>query len=544
MNNFWKTLILLVALLPMVSLAQSGQPIRVEIPVRAGTNPFNYVPFGENGICMFYPTINDAGKDSISWSFVMLDRNLKEEWKKLLPLHEDVNYLKGFSQNGVIYLLFHDTRRNKEGNIYVFFIIPPKQIITIHKSDIPEKAEVVDFEIFNEFALVGYNQRKGKPGLLGFSLINGEKRNFDFPETENSLLLDIAVDTIYKDIAAVYKVQPSSTRNQLMVNLYNGSSALRRTVTFENIQEKRIFNSAGFVFTGENRGFVLGTFGSGARNKRNYDYYNDYYNYNYYNSFYRRPSTYDQNQDNTPISDGYYSATIGPDGPGNMNYYHFIDFSNAYKYINSPEALRTKRKADKKNSEKDDPGGNNKKFSLDYRLLIHPVKYSGGSYLMLSEAYLPEYHTMTQMVYDYYGRAIPSTYSVFDGYRYTNAFLASFDSSGQMQWNNGMEMRDILTTYLNRKLNLYQEKDETYLFYNANAKIAFKTINKSDIVEGTAFTPVAPKRATDQYISEYLGSIEYWYGDYFLVTGYESLRNNNLDENKRSVFYLSKMAFR
>jgi hypothetical protein len=151
---------------------------------------------------------------------------------------------------------------------------------------------------------------------------------------------------------------------------------------------------------------------------------------------------------------------------------------------------------------------------------------------------------MTQMVYDYYGRAIPSTYSVFDGYRYTNAFIGGFDSTGKMKWGNGMEMRDILTTYLNRKVNFYQDGDEIILFYNANSKIASRVIRENDVVDGTTLAPVAQKRSTDQYISEYLGTIEHWYGDYFLASGYEAIRNNSLDESRKNIFYLSKMAFR
>jgi len=540
----------LFAVIFLISLAscvsgQSGQPLRVEIPVHTGTNPFNYIPFGENGICMFYPTSNDAGKDSINWSFVMLDKNFKELWRKLIPMHEDVSYLKGFSRNNVIYLLFHDTQRNTDGNIHVFFIYPSKHLITEHRSSIPDKADVADFEIWNEYALIGYNQRKGKPGMLGFSLMSGEKRNFDFTVSDDALLLDIAADTIYKDIYAVYKIQPSSSRNMLMVNVYDGSSALRRSVALKNAQEKRILNSAQFILTGNGTGFVAGTYGPGTRNRRNYDYYNDYYNYYYYNSFYRRQANYDANKDNTPVSDGYFTASLSSSDTGIMKYYNFIDFSNTQKYLNDPEAMRSRKKAEKNNKgEAGDGSGNGHDYSLDYRLLIHPVIASDGKYLFLSEAYSPEYHTMTQMVYDYYGRAMPSSYSVFDGFRYTNAFLAAFDSSGTMAWNNGMEMRDILTTYLNRKMNLYNDSSSIVLFYNANAKIAYKTIQGSSIIENTSFTPLAPKKVTDQFIGEYLSAIEPWYGDYFLASGYESLRSNNMEGNKRNIFYLCKMAFK
>jgi hypothetical protein len=112
-----------------------------------------------------------------------------------------------------------------------------------------------------------------------------------------------------------------------------------------------------------------------------------------------------------------------------------------------------------------------------------------------------------------------------------------------MKWNNGMEMRDILTRYLNRKLNCIFDGEETILFYNANNKIAFKKINGAAIIDNTSYTTLPPKRGTDQHLDEYLGSIQHWYDDYFIATGYQSIRNNYMENNKRNVFYLSKMVF-
>jgi hypothetical protein len=528
-----------------VILSQSAIPLRVEIPVRTGTNPFNYIAFGEQGICMFYPTSNDVGKDSVSWSFVMMDKNFKEIWRKVLPLHEDVAYLQGFTRNNVIYLLFHENQRKIESNIHVLFVYPAKQVITQHNSSIPDKADVVDFDLYNEYAVIGYNLRKGKPGMMAFSLINGEKRAFEFSAEDDALLLDITVDTIYKDIFAAYKVQPSANKNILKLNQYDGSSALRNTISFENINEKRILNSAQCVITGQGTGFIVGTYGPGNRNRRNYDYYNDYYNYYYYNTFYRRQVNQDYYRDNTPVTDGFYSATFSSSSTGSIQYNNFIDFANSQKYLNDPNAIKVRRKVDRKSgNEPSSASDNDRNVSLEYRLLIHPVYQMKGNYIVAAEAYIPEYHTMTQMVYDYYGRAIPSTYSVFDGYRYNNAFIAAYDSSGTMKWNNGMEMRDVLTSYLNRKLNIFPDNDDIVMYFNANGKLAYKVIRESEIVESTSLVPIAPKRATDQFISEYLGSAEHWYGDYFLVTGYESLRNNSMDESRRNVFYLSKMAFK
>ena len=118
--------------------AQTSNPLRLEIPAPSGSDPFNYVAAGKYGICVFFPTVGQSGKDSISWSFMMTDNLLKEKWQRSVPLHKDVTYLKSLSTKEAVYLLFHDTKRNNDGNIFVFMIIPRLQVITEHRGSIPE----------------------------------------------------------------------------------------------------------------------------------------------------------------------------------------------------------------------------------------------------------------------------------------------------------------------------------------------------------------------------------------------------------------------
>ena len=534
--------------------AQTGNPLRLEIPSPVGSDPFNYVTAGKNGVCVFYPTVNETGKDSVSWSFMMTDDQLKEQWHRLVPLHKDVTYLKSLSTRDAIYLLFHDTKQNKEGNIFVFMIIPRLRVITEHRAMIPDKAEVVDFEISHDVAYVGFNNRKAQPGIIGFSLVTGEKRNYNITAEKDALLLDISVDSARQEIYATYKVQYSSTKNHLFVNQYDSPGTLLKTFDFTEQAEKKNFNSAQFIPRGEGNGVIAGTYGFNISNtRRQYDYYDNYYNsyyYNYYSPYYySRQSSYDANEDKTPVSDGYFTASVTNGVAGKIKYYNFSGFTNAFKYITDPSALRLKNKPAKKkekstdNEQTTEDAFDNER-TLNLRLITHEVQVNNGQVVITSEAYSPEYHTNTQMSYDYYGRAFPTSYQVFDGFRYSHAFIAGFDSSGNMAWNNGMEMRDILTKYLNRKLNCLFDNDEIVLFYNANNKVAFKAIKGNNIIDNTTYTQLAPKRGTDQPLDEYLGTIEYWYDDYFIATGYQTIRNNYLESNKRNVFYISKMAFR
>lgn len=527
--------------------AQDNRPLRIEIPTRSGTDPVNYLSCGEQGVLVFYPTVGESGKDSISWSFGMYDKNLQPLWKKQLPLHEDVSYLKGISRKNALYLLFHDTKRNTEGNIFIIMILPDKQIITEHRGIIPEKADVIAFEVLNNVALIGYNHRKNNPSYLSLSLISGNITTTTLQSGTNALLLDLAIDTTSMNIFAVYKEQISSSKNKLFINVFNLNTSYNRLIEVENITEKRIINSAQFIPMGGETGILTGAYGAGMRNSRKpYDYYNDYYNYYYwynYNHYLRRMQNYDNNRDNTPESDGFYSVKLEPETAPAIQYYNFMNFTNAYKYLTDSDALKTKRRAEKRIKDDELSVSEEKSLSLNYKLLVHPVAVLNGNFILAAEAYYPEYHNVTQMVYDLYGRPIPTTYAVFDGFRYTNAFIAAFDSAGKMAWNNGMEMRDILTQYLNRKLNITNDNGELVLFYNSGGKLSYKIIDRDKVLENTAVIKIASLRSNDQLLAEYLGTIERWYGSTFLATGYQSIRNNFMSETKRNVFYLQKLAY-
>lgn len=529
--------------------AQNTDPVRLEIPAKNGSNPFNYITAGIDGICVFYPTINETGRDSISWSFMMTDTQLKPNWAKLISMHEDVTFLKGFSKNRIIYLLFHDTKRNKEGNIFVFMINPSLQLITEHRSQIPDKAEVIDFDIYKDYALIGYNLRKAQPVLFGFSLVTAEKRNFDVTSEKDALLLDVAISQENSEIYTVYKVQYSNSRNRVMLNIYNEYGGVKKQINFESQKEKCLINSAQYIPYKNGLGLIAGTYGYyNSTSKRPYNYYDNYYNYYYRYSpyyYYNRQQDYDANTDNTPVSDGFFSASIKNSTGDSIRYFSFSTFNNAFKYMTDANALKVKMRNERKQgAAKSSELDEGKENSLELRLITHDIKQYNDGFILAAEAYSPEYQTVTRMSYDYYGRSFPSTYQVFEGFRYSHAFITSFDSLGNMKWNNGIEMKDILTKFLNRKLNYLIDNQEMVLYYNANNKVAFKTIKGSEIIENTTYTQISPKLRTDQPTEEYLGGIEYWYDDFFIASGYQSIKNNYIENSKRNVFYISKLAFR
>ena len=556
----YSTLILILFSLGMLMSVAQERPIRIEMPAKIGYAPFNTIACEEQGVLIFYPTITETGQDSISWSFTLLNTDLKEVWRRQIPLREDVSFLKGVVHNKCIYLLFHDTRKDQAENITVLMIYPVLRLITVHKGSVPQRSEVVDFDIFKDHAFIAANGRKGSAAVTGFSLVDGSKHNYTLENKSDIFLLDVGFDSATSDIYVTYKKQASSSKNELMVNEYSFEGTLIRNIAFPGQDEKLLINSAQYVPTNASQGIVLGSYGTAGRSRRAYDYnnyynnmyypyynpfyYNNYYYNSYYNSYYNtNPRDY---EDYSPDTDGYFTASISGNPTGKIQYHNFINFTNTQKYLSDIDALRIKQSYERKKNKKKNAADESEKsqYSLNYKMLMHDAVYHNGEIVLIGEAYYPEYRSNSQMMYDFYGRPFPSSYPIFDGYRYTNAFIAGFDTTGQMKWNNGFEMRDILTKMLNKKLNFSFDGNDLVLYYNANNKIGSKVIEGGKVVENTSFSNIAPLRGTDRIDGEYFGSVEQWYGDYYLLQGYQSVRNDYLSVNKRNVFYLSKMGYK
>ncbi|MCK5839439.1 MAG: hypothetical protein KAG99_06295, partial [Bacteroidales bacterium] len=162
----------------------------------------------------------------------------------------------------------------------------------------------------------------------------------------------------------------------------------------------------------------------------------------------------------------------------------------------------------------------------------------------IAEAYYPEYHTITRMMYDWYGRPTPSYYNVFDGYRYTSVFIAGFDKNGNLLWDNGLELWDILTLKLEKRVNVVFDKEETVIAYSNNGEVTYKVISGNEDVTGADNIPIESYYSRDKLISESSSNMVYWYKNYFLTYGYQKIKNNSLtDQNRRYVFYFNKIAF-
>ena len=236
-------------------------------------------------------------------------------------------------------------------------------------------------------------------------------------------------------------------------------------------------------------------------------------------------------------STGLFYSKIVNNQQKTIEFFNFLELKNAKSLLDEKEIATIRKKALKKNRDLRD-------YSIDVKLLFHPVVKEKDNFIVFSEVYHPQYHSENFTDFDFYGQPFTNSFTVFDGYRYTNAIITAFDKEGNLLWDNNMEIRNLISFDLTPKVNSFFSGGNVILTYLSDGKIASKIISGDKIVENLDFSTFDLSYPNDKLLSETKSRMDYWYGNYFLCFGYEDIKNVALDgNNKRLVYYFSKIKF-
>lgn len=494
--------------------AKSGsQPVRLEIETRQDTEPFTVIPFGAGGMLLFYESVvSTDDKDHTVWIFKLYDVNFRQIWIQEMPILKDLKYEKSVNHNDHLYLVFYNSEKSFDGNNFEIVIVPGEMdgLITAKTGKIPDKSLLAHFMIWNQKALLGIITDDDQSSFVRFDLSTGEQQPILLTNTRFTFLLDMKVDTIARILHTFYKAYDDEANEYIFYKQFNEYGDSLLTVPVDNDATKYLINSGEILVPGDDQVLIIGTFKDNPKGKTD----------NVYTGL-------------DIESSGIFVTRLNGAQNDFMKYYNFSDFSSFYKNLSVNDLSRI-RKRDKKGDQ----------ITIDYNLLVHNIIRLEEGYVFVAEAYYPEYHTVTRMMYDWYGRPMPSYYNVFDGYRYTSAFITRFDKEGNMLWDNGMELWDILSNKLENRVNVIFDGEETILAFNFKGQITYKVFTATEEQQSLEYVPIESKHTRDKMTSESGSNMLYWYRNYFLVYGYQRIRNTMLsDEDKRYVFYVNKIAF-
>ncbi|MDT8392889.1 MAG: hypothetical protein RQ761_03535 [Bacteroidales bacterium] len=494
--------------------AQNKDPIRVELNANLDMEDYQLIPCGKNGVFVFFES-NQAGKaeDTRRWHFAMYNKHFKQQWVADTALIYGAKF-KGYAADAqYTYLFFIDEDKQKSPyNFQVLRLDYDIDSFALINASIPENSEPVGFEIVDEQAVVALNNSSYEPQIAMLDLISGAVKIIN-PEIEGlNIIQQMFYDDTQRNWYFVVDNYLGKKQNAIIVLKANANGQVIKTFMINTVIENKVLNEARIASTEGDTLLIAGTYHNHAAKLR---------------------STTDEEGIE---SAGYFFCRFEGETQTLINYYNFLEFEEMYRSLSSKTLAEVRRKAEKQKNKGEE-------YSLDYTVLLHDVVHYDNEFVIISEAYYPEYRTVTNMYYDYYGRPIPQTYTVFDGFKYISGIVASFNRQGEMNWDNGVELIGILTFNLSKYTGSFVSGDELALFYSNANKVNYKMMG-SGREPGSLQNINLEKFYKGDKVMEDLGSrIIHWYNNYFICYGYQTIKNNRISGGKRTIFYFHKLAF-
>ncbi|MCF8379545.1 MAG: hypothetical protein K9H49_08220 [Bacteroidales bacterium] len=491
--------------------SQEDPLLRVELEVKSDDAKYNVLSCGENGAMLFYKT--NITEDNYSfWIFVLYNKFMQESWKKDIPVYDNMHYVAQSIQDNYIYLFFFDKEKKKSDsyNYQLLKIDILSGRYELFSGLLPKDSEYASFEVLGQKLLIGLNLENDKAGLYSFDFETKETKSV-FEILDNDARMEgIFPEGNSTSYLVLFNVFVSKTEYYLLIKEFGLNGEQLKTTQVTGEFGKKL-NSGKISDFGGNK-LLFGTYS------------------------FIKGSTIDRKNYFVNESVGFYTINLSNEGELIARYHNFLEFENMTGYLRSREYQLAQKKYEK-NEDKED------KYSVTYDLLLHDVIEHDSLFYFVGEAFYEDYHTVTSTYYDYYGRAVPVSYSVFDGYRFFNAFISCYDKEGNKLWDNGMEIFNILSFDLRKRINIFFDQGDIILAYNRAGKISAKIINGPEVVEGVDNFEIETAYVNDKVMSDTKSEMSYWYDNYFLAYGFQTIRNNSLPNSKRTVFYINKVGF-
>lgn len=494
------------------SLAQSVR--RIELPAPANSESVITLPLADRGVLLLSKT-NRVGYQLIKYS-----ADLDRDWNLSGQLPDNLDYVAStFDGRGSVYLLFSSYR------------LPSCQVVRVSigpgfterfNLNVVERMQVTHFKTLGDGIFIAGIVDE-TPVLYHTHLSLRQARLLPGGE-RGAAIQSLEADTTHQRITASFTVRRGRDL-KLVANVYDEFGQNQGHSVVEPDEDFALL-SGRLTVLDDSTQLVVGNYGYRA-----------------------------MQANGVAASQGLYLSRVGEGRPPQTTYVSFTDFKHFFQYLGGREQERMERKAQRRKESGSD-------LRLNYRLLVHELVRHNGQYVVVAEAFYPEYRYQNASPYgatSWYGwRYSPLSYyslynpymwnpwygprglspqQVFDGYVYTHAVVAGFDANGKLLWDNSLELTPERSIDLQEKVRLVKQGDQLALYHNHKGHIQQTIILPSGMAEQKPqidISSVAENQRAQAIISD---DVRFWHDRFFLAWGYRKT------EDRKTVFYLDKIAF-
>jgi hypothetical protein len=502
--------------------AQKLKPIRLEVPGNLKAETYQVVPVDNQGVIVFYESSSIEENKRI-WFFALLDTKLQQKWLKKVPLSDNLIFVKSAKTKKKVYFLFKNFA--KTGKDYDYYEVVVFDRIDHHflslSGSIPLHVTIKDFKVIGDKGCMALNKKGFEADLAFLDLTTGEIKPVHLDDESGAMVESLYADGKKNRFYVVCKYYNKTTFFKDAVISFDVSGKQVRKMISEYPNNLRLPRNHRFVKISSDEVDLVGT----------YDLITG-----------RRPDWKDVTGDDhqEAMTAGFFYLKFKAGKQVSLKFYDFMKFGNIHYAVQGNQVMMTKK--GKGQTEKETK---NKKVNIYYHV-NHPLVTPMGNETVFSvELYKPYYVVETRMDYDFYGRMYPYTYEVFGGYEFYDVIFAGFDASGTMKWNNDFPISDLLTYSLENHTVLVTDDPLITLAYVTKGELVSQTFEKSKDIGEREKIKIETVFKKDRVVEDENNQIVHWYDDYFLVFGYQRIKNRALeDKSNRTVFFINKVAFK
>lgn len=496
------------------SYTQELNALRLEVPADIDLESYHVEPISKKGVLIFYESSEFTAEKKRKWYFGYFDTTLQQKWLKFLPLEDKMQFLKSYKVDNKLHLLFRNTSggRNEAGFYEILSFDSHKEVFEQISGTFPAKAEIAGFEVIGSTACLGININKEGTDLLFVNLNSGEINPVHLAESYPSYIETVFANDFDNNFYIALKVKQD---NRYIKDLINTISPNGKTLEVKEIisdDNSKLLRK--FTFCAKaNELSVLGI----------YDYHKG------------RLNDFSKIEDaDNPKTAGLFFVNINAPNDLKVNFIDFVKLDNINGSIANKKTIKIKN----------EDGENEQVVSSFFNITKPEVVSSKEGFLFTAEAYKPHYVTETRMDYDFYGRPYPYTYSVFAGYLFYDVIIVSLDNNGNLLWNNDFILRDLKSFSLKRHSLVFEDGNNVTATYVNDGKIFASTFDGNLDVSSDE-SDIASSNEKDRVVQDENNHIEKWYDDYFIIYGYQKIKNRSLSKkDERVIFYLNKVAYK
>lgn len=498
--------------------SQAFEPVRIELTANIEAPSYHVESLGSKGLLLFYESNEIEESQKRRWYFSLLDTTLTEKWVQIVPLTDGLIFHSAYINSETVVILFTGNTKSKSQNISyeIISLEIESNKFNLFGGSIPEKAEIAGFAANNFSAMLAVNLPKSKSDFLYFDLKKGEVVSKSQVVEGKSIVNELKIvngGSFY--IAAVSQSSDNEPLKYFFVVFDSFGTILR---SFEHLTASpRSLHSFTFNYDSTNQGFIIvGSFDYELVKKD-------------------KQKSIVENED-----DGLFYLRFSDNASEVANFIDFKDFKNIYAALTAEDLMMVRQKQSNTNDESPI------KPEISFTLFNPNSTRFEDKWVFSAEAFRPQYRMESRMEYDFYGRPIPYTYSVFEGYNFFTTIIAAFDKNGQLNWSNSFEIPNALSFFLQPHTLIQVDSTNINVCLVNNGLVHSSVFNnEGNEIGSLEQTKIVTDFSNDRLIEEDFTSIIHWYDDFYIANGYQKITNNKLGTNNpRTIFFLNKLDFR